>query len=66
MNKLLVVEDEVITSDMLRRYFEIVGYEVLNALTGAEAVEMAVKHRPAVIVLDIMLPDIDGYEVCRR
>ncbi len=66
MNKLLVVEDETITSDMLRRYFEIVGYEVLNALTGAEAVKQAIEHQPEVIILDINLPDINGYEVCKK
>lgn len=66
MNKLLVVEDETITSDMLRRYFEIVGYEVLNAITGAEAVKQAIEHQPKVIILDINLPDINGYEVCKK
>jgi CheY-like chemotaxis protein len=66
MHKLLVIEDEEITSDMLRRYFEIVGYEVVNATTGAEAVKMTREHRPDVILLDIMLPDMDGYEICRR
>ena len=66
MNKLLVVEDEVITSDLLRRYFEIVGYEVLNAQTGREALKLAEEHLPRVIILDIMLPDMDGYDVCRK
>ncbi len=66
MNKLLVVEDEVITSDLLRRYFEMVGYEVVSALTGASAIEMALEQQPEVIILDIMLPDMDGYEICRR
>ncbi|MBN1426774.1 MAG: response regulator [Anaerolineae bacterium] len=66
MNKLLVVEDESITSDMLRRYFEIVGYEVLDAATGRDAVTQAVEHQPKLIILDINLPDIDGYEVCKR
>ena len=66
MNKLLVVEDEVITSDLLRRYFEIVGYEVLNAQTGGDALALAEEHLPKVIILDIMLPDMDGYDVCRK
>jgi len=66
MNKLLVVEDEVITSDLLRRYFEIVGYEVLNAQTGGDALKLAEEHLPKVIILDIMLPDMDGYAVCRK
>jgi CheY-like chemotaxis protein len=65
MNKLLVVEDEVITSDLLSRYFNMVGYEVVSALTGNKALEMVREHKPEVIILDIMLPDIDGYEICR-
>src|SRR5688572_24569164 len=66
MNKILVVEDEVITSDLLRRYFEMVGYEVVSALTGANAIKMADEVEPEVIILDIMLPDMDGYEICRQ
>lgn len=66
MNRILVVEDEVNTSELLRRYFEIVGYNVINAHTGKEAVEMAAEHEPEVIILDIVLPDMDGYEVCKK
>ena len=66
MNKILVVEDEVNTSELLRRYFEIVGYDVVNAQTGEDALKMAAQHSPEVIILDIMLPDIDGYEVCKQ
>jgi DNA-binding response OmpR family regulator len=66
MNKLLVVEDQTITSDLLRRYFETVGYSVINALTGTAALEMAAEHHPAVIILDVHLPDMDGYKVCER
>jgi CheY-like chemotaxis protein len=66
MNTLLVVEDEVITSELLRRYFEIVGYRVLNALTGSDALKKASEEQPRVIILDILLPDMDGYEVCKK
>lgn len=66
MNKILVVEDEIITSDLLRRYFEMVGYEVVSALTGSNAIKFAGETQPEVIILDIMLPDMDGYEICRQ
>jgi CheY-like chemotaxis protein len=66
MNKILVVEDEINTSELLRRYFEIVGYNVVNAHTGKQALEMAQEHKPEVIILDIVLPDMDGYEVCKK
>jgi DNA-binding response OmpR family regulator len=66
MSEILVVEDEVNTSNLLRRYFEIIGYEVATAYDGASAIALAEEHKPAVIILDIMLPDVDGYEVCKR
>jgi DNA-binding response OmpR family regulator len=66
MSKLLVVEDEAITSDLLRRYFEIVGYEVVNSLTGRGGIKIAIEEQPVVIILDIMLPDMDGYEVAKQ
>jgi CheY-like chemotaxis protein len=66
MNKILVVEDEVITSDLLRRYFEMVGYDVVSALNGTTALEIAREQKPEVVILDIMLPDMDGYEICRQ
>jgi CheY-like chemotaxis protein len=66
MNRILVVEDESLTQDMLRRFFEIVGYEVIRAVNGTEAVKQAQEGNPHLIILDINLPDFDGYEVCRR
>ncbi len=66
MNKLLIVEDESMTSDLLCQYFEMVGYSVVSALTGSEAIARAIEHQPSVIILDIMLPDMDGYHVCKR
>lgn len=66
MNRLLVVDDEPLTADMLRRFFEIVGYEVVGASSGSDAISKARELDPKVIILDINLPDMDGYEVCRR
>jgi PleD family two-component response regulator len=51
---------------MLRIYFDSQGYEVLVASRGQDALETCRRKLPNIIVLDIMLPDIDGYEVCRR
>jgi DNA-binding response OmpR family regulator len=65
MNTILVVEDEPMTADMLDRFFEVAGYEVQTAMTGWQAIDMALELQPRVIILDIMLPDTDGYEVCR-
>lgn len=64
--RILVVEDDLDISNMLRIYFTSQGYEVTVAGRGLEALEQTRKQLPSVIVLDIMLPDIDGYEVCAK
>ncbi len=64
--RILVVEDDFDISNMLQLYFKSQGYEVYVAPRGGVALEMTRQKMPNVIVLDIMLPDIDGYEVCRQ
>jgi PleD family two-component response regulator len=64
--RLLVVEDDNDISNMLKIYFNSLGYDVDVAPRGSEALEKTHTVLPHLIVLDIMLPDIDGYEVCRR
>ena len=64
--RLLVVEDDNDISNMLKIYFSGLGYDVDVAPRGAEALEKTRQVLPHLIVLDIMLPDIDGYEVCRN
>lgn len=64
--KIFVVEDDMDLSDMLRAYFQVQGYEIAHATHGVEAVNAIRKANPDVVLLDIRLPDIDGFEVCRR
>lgn len=64
--RILIVEDDMDISNMLRIYFDSQGYEVLVASQGQEALDTCRLKLPSLVVLDIMLPDIDGYEVCRR
>lgn len=64
--QILIVEDDLDLSDMLNAYFRVQGYEVLTAAWGEEAVKISREKTPDLVVLDIRLPDIDGYEVCRR
>lgn len=64
--RLLVVEDDLDISNMLNIYFKSQGYDVDLALRGEIALEKTRQTMPHLIVLDIMLPDIDGYEVCKR
>lgn len=63
--RLLIIEDDPDISNMLRIYFAAQGYDVDTALRGMEGVEKTRHVMPHLIILDIMLPDIDGYEVCR-
>jgi PleD family two-component response regulator len=63
---MLIVEDDFDISNMLRIYFQSHGYEVAVAQRGEDALEMCRKQLPHIIVLDIMLPDMDGYDVCRE
>jgi len=64
--RILVVEDDFDISNMLRIYFQSQGYEVAVAQRGEDALEMCRHQLPNIIVLDIMLPDMDGYDVCRE
>jgi PleD family two-component response regulator len=64
--RILVVEDDVDISNLLRIYFDSQGYDVIVAPNGEDALDLCRRSLPSVIVLDIQLPDIDGYEVCRR
>jgi PleD family two-component response regulator len=63
---ILIVEDDLDLSEMLNAYFRVQGYEVATAAWGEEAVRLTTENPPDLVVLDIRLPDIDGYEVCRR
>ena len=63
--RLLIVEDDTDISTMLRIFFNGLNYEVDIAARGSDALEKTRQNLPHLIVLDIMLPDIDGFEVCR-
>src|SRR5205814_2347892 len=62
----LVVEDEASIASFVSLYLKNAGYEVRTAANGAEALASAEREKPSLIVLDLMLPDIDGIEICRR
>ena len=64
--RMMIVEDDPDISNMLRIYFQQQGYKVAVAQRGEDALEMCRQQLPHIIVLDIMLPDMDGYDVCRE
>lgn len=63
--KVLVVDDDVKTVELVKLYLDRDGYQVSTAYNGVEALRLARESYPDLIVLDLMLPDIDGLEVCR-
>jgi DNA-binding response OmpR family regulator len=63
--KILVVEDELETEEMLRTYLEFCGYEVLSTPWGKDVLGICRESHPDLVILDIQLPDTDGYEVYR-
>ena len=64
--RILVVDDESSISDLISTSLRFVGFEVLTAATGSEALTVAEEFKPHAVVLDVMLPDSDGFEVCRQ
>jgi two-component system, OmpR family, response regulator ResD len=64
--RVLVVDDEATIAEVVARYLRRAGYQTSVAYDGVEAIRLAIDERPALLVLDIMLPGIDGLEVMRR
>jgi len=64
--KILVVDDEWELRNLLTEFLTGEGYDVIQASNGEEALELAEKEEPQVILLDVDMPGIDGIEVCRR
>jgi DNA-binding response OmpR family regulator len=62
--KIVVIDDEPSVQDVVRAYLEKAGYQVFVAGNGAEGLALAERIKPALIVLDLMLPDISGEEIC--
>ena len=65
-SKILIVDDAIDTVELLRKRFHSEGYDTSEAYDGEEALKRVDEYNPDLIVLDVMMPKIDGYEVCRR
>ena len=65
MKKILVVDDEKPISDIIKFNMTKEGYEVLTAFDGKEALEMFEAEQPDILILDLMLPEVDGLDVAR-
>lgn len=66
MSTILIVDDEEKIVSGVKRYFEHDGFQVLNANDGLSALEIVQKEKPDLMILDLMLPGMDGLEVCRE
>ena len=66
MSKILIIEDEVAIADLERDYLEINDYEVVTANDGTKGLETVLNGDFDLVILDLMLPGIDGYEICKK
>jgi DNA-binding response OmpR family regulator len=65
-DKVLIVEDDKKTASLIKLYLEREGFHAVIAYEGQQALELAERHQPIFVILDLMLPVMDGWEVCRR
>jgi len=65
-DKVLIVEDDKKTASLIKLYLEREGFQTVIAYDGRQALELAEQYRPVFVILDLMLPVLDGWEVCRR
>jgi len=63
---ILIVEDDKKTASLVALYLEREGFQTVLAPDGVQALELAKRHKPALVILDLMLPRLDGWEVCRQ
>ena len=63
---ILIVEDDKKTASLVALYLEREGFQTVLAPDGLQALELAKRHKPALVILDLMLPRLDGWEVCRQ
>ncbi len=66
MALILVIDDDDLVSRTLQRALKMYDYQVMTANSGIEGLQLARRHRPDLFILDIMMPGVDGYQVCRQ
>ncbi len=66
MPKILIIDDEPFTIDMLETFLKLHGYETAGAMTGEDGLLLVRIESPDIVLLDLMLPDVQGFDVCRR
>jgi DNA-binding response OmpR family regulator len=66
LDRILIVEDDKKTASLIALYLEREGFQTIIAYDGQEALEQAHRNKPGLVILDLMLPSVDGWEVCRQ
>lgn len=65
-NKVLIADDDINISELIKVYFEKDGFSTVTARNGKEAVELFKSEAPSIVILDVMMPEMDGWQVCRE
>ena len=66
MSKILVVDDDEAINELVKINLELLGYEVITALDGIQGFTLAKQEMPDLIILDVMMPEVDGYTVAKE
>jgi len=66
MPKILIIDDEPFTVEMLQTFLQINSYETVGAFNGQDGIVLCQVESPDIVILDLMLPDLEGYDVCRQ
>ncbi len=66
MSKILIVDDELRVRDLIKKYAKFEGFEVAEASNGLQALELCKNHDFDIIILDVMMPELDGFSTCRE
>ena len=64
--RILVIDDDTAITELMSMLLKTHGFDVITSNQGNEGIELARKHNPNVIILDLMMPDVDGWEVCKE
>ena len=64
--RILAIDDDYLLLQLIQRSLESAGYEVIIAMDGQNGLQLFHEHQPHLVILDVMMPQIDGWETCRR
>ena len=66
MSRILIVDDELRVRDLIKKYAKFEGYDVIEASNGLKALEICRTGEPDIIIMDVMMPELDGFSACRE